>query len=131
MKEKTVLLTTLAKIGALPDALVLRNNVGGFTDKTGRFVRFGLGVGSPDLVVIMHGRIFGIELKSATGKPSKEQLLCHANWANFGALVFICRDSDEALEAVWQMRRVAAPCMHTECDLDMQAFKKCFKSRSK
>ncbi len=52
-----------------------RNNSGAiFTEYKGRkhMYRFG-SIGSPDIFVVKKGKIYGIEVKSATGKQSPEQ----------------------------------------------------------
>lgn len=129
MSESQVLRAVLAAIGSLQDVLVLRNNCGGFTDSARRFVRFGLGTGTPDLVCLIHGRIFGMEVKSADGRLSKEQQKAHKNWENFGVITWTVRSAAEALCAVWQMRAITDPCGHQECAIDENTFKTCFLQR--
>ena len=62
---------------ALSDAghTPFRNNTGAFKDKSGRLVRYGVGgKGGPDLwVICKDGIACGIEVKTATGRLSKEQ----------------------------------------------------------
>lgn len=61
---------------------LLRNSVGFHDGKcqacghdTGHRVRYGLGIGSPDLIgVLRDGRVFAIEVKAARGRESPEQV---------------------------------------------------------
>lgn len=63
--------------------------------------RYGLGVGSPDLIgVLRNGRVIGLEVKTARGTPTKEQLawlVVLRKWGGFGAIV---RSVDEAMAAL-------------------------------
>ncbi len=78
-------------------ATLWRNNVG--FDKETR-VKYGLGVGSADLVGFIHstGRFFAIEVKTPTGRIRKEQKL----WIDFvnsrGGYACIARSVAEGLE---------------------------------
>lgn len=106
-------------LGAEPDVLLLRNNVGVARhvadDGTERFVRFGLGPGSPDLLCIVAplGRVVGLEVKRPGEHATAEQLHVHAVWRRFGAIVESCTRStkrDEfwtgsAIGALRQLRR--------------------------
>lgn len=57
-------------------AVLFRNNVGAYKDQTGRFIRYGLGVGSSDLVGwrITDSRFCAIEVKVPGKKPTTEQI---------------------------------------------------------
>ncbi len=81
-------------LGALPDLLLLRNNVGravfvNESDARQYSVPYGLGTGSPDLVGILgpEGRFFCLEVKAPGEVPRPEQEKCHRTWRNFGAFV--------------------------------------------
>ena len=80
--------------------LVLRNNVGRLQDQQGRWVTYGLGEGSPDLVVVERGRMLGIECKSAAGRVSPEQQQCARMWGRHGVPVYVVRSAEEALTAL-------------------------------
>ena len=54
-------------------ALIWRNNVGKLQDKTGRWVTYGLCVGSADLIGIYRGKFLAIEIKMPGKKTTKEQ----------------------------------------------------------
>lgn len=110
-RENAIQRDVEAAIGAEPDLLLLRNNVGQaehVNEKTARIYRlpYGLGVGSPDLVGILapHGRWFCLELKAPGEKPRKEQRECHAVWRRFGAFVETATSVDEARAALARAR---------------------------
>lgn len=54
--------------------LVWRNNVGVLKDASGRPIRYGLCVGSADLIgVAPDGKFLAVEVKTATGRTSEAQ----------------------------------------------------------
>lgn len=65
------IMLALSEAGHTP----FRNNTGGFKDKNGRWVRYGVGgKGGSDLWVICKDGIVGaIEVKTATGRVSQDQ----------------------------------------------------------
>ena len=96
-------------LGAEPDLLLMRNSVGRATfvkaDASVAHVPYGLGVGSPDLVVILDGRWFALEVKAKEGELSAEQVKVHGIWRRFGALVFVVRSVADARAALEQARK--------------------------
>lgn len=58
-------------------------------------VAFGLGVGSPDLVGAVNGRVLAVELKSDRGRLSPEQLQWHAAAERRGVAVGTARTLEE------------------------------------
>jgi hypothetical protein len=52
-----------------------RNNTGKFQDKNGRWVTYGLCLGSADLIGIYNSRFVAIEVKQPGKKPKPEQEL--------------------------------------------------------
>ena len=117
----------LRAIGAEPDVLVCKNEVGaGYTGAVlpallaalpselhgavrqalaRHRITWGLGVGSPDLVASADGRWLGLELKSPDGRVSPEQRDWHLAAERRGALVRVVRSVDEARAAVDEARR--------------------------
>lgn len=94
---------------AIHDAVALtgrvlcwRNNVG----RNGR-VSFGLGVGSADLVGLLRGsgRFFGLEVKTATGRLSPEQVAWARAVTAAGGFVKCVRSVNEALQALEEAGR--------------------------
>lgn len=94
------------------DLRLFRNNVGMAWTKAGTPVRYGLHVGSPDLVgwrrtVItpdMVGRTVaiavGIEVKARRGTASDEQAKFLAHMQSFGCLAGVARSVEEAHEII-------------------------------
>ncbi len=74
MSESEILQAIRLEMGKMNDVLIFRNSVGGLYDKNGRFVRYGLGVGSSDLIGLFRGRFLAIEVKRPGGKRSPEQI---------------------------------------------------------
>ncbi len=83
-------------------ALLWRLNTG----QIGR-IRFGLGVGGADLVGLLrpHGRFFALEVKTATGRMTPEQLAWARAVTATGGFVACVRSVDEALEALKEATR--------------------------
>jgi dihydropteroate synthase len=98
-------------LGAEPDCVLLRNSVGVArnVDDEGRerFIAYGLGPGSPDLILILapRGRLVGLEVKRPGEDATPEQRHVHAIWRRFGADVVVVHDVEEARAAVDDARR--------------------------
>jgi hypothetical protein len=75
--------------------------------EAGAFVALGVRRGVPDLLVWTLGGCFGIELKSAKGVLSAEQIGWHNTLASLGHRVYVCRTLDE-VEAALRAERVPA-----------------------
>lgn len=90
---------------------VMRNNVGAGKRK-GFYVKYGLDVGSADLVAIVapYGRWLCVETKRPKGNEATE---AQEKWLRkmrgYGAVVGVCRTAEEALRLV-QIARVAETC---------------------
>ena len=80
-------------------ARVARNSVGFDAE---RRVRYGLGVGSPDLVGILRGsgRVFCLEVKSDRGRASEEQLAWARAVRRLGGFAAVVRSEAEAMAAL-------------------------------
>ena len=94
------------RLGREPDLALFRNQVGTVC-VDGRWIKHGIGVGSPDLIGILapHGRWFCLEIKSPTGRVSAEQSQWHMMARGKGAHVAVVRSVDEALEELEKCRR--------------------------
>lgn len=85
-------------VGLTQRAQLARNNVGVTT--TAPRISYGLGKGSADLIgfIFATGRFFAVEVKTPTGRLSKDQ----KNWINFvnkyGGYACVARSPDEALQ---------------------------------
>lgn len=86
---------------------VMRNTVGA-VKKGGRYIRYGLEVGSADIVAIVapHGRWLCIETKRPKGYEATE---AQEKWLRtmrgYGAVVGVCRTAEEALRLVELARK--------------------------
>jgi hypothetical protein len=113
---ESVILAKVHQAMAATGRVVLWRNNSGALPAVGRAgkvypMRFGLGVGGADLVGLLkpHGRFFALEIKTATGKQTREQLA----WANAvqaaGGFYRVVRSVEEALEALDAASRSADP----------------------
>lgn len=105
--------------------LVHRNNVALARPMRGQSLgpptRYGLGVGSPDLVgcvpvhalivpagtpgAVLLGRYAGFESKIGSGRPTADQRAWHDVARRFGAFVAVVRSEADAVEALERCRR--------------------------
>jgi hypothetical protein len=60
--------------------------------------RSGVRAGAPDLLVIVRGTAYGVELKAKGGKPSPAQIDTHVEWQMAGGAYQVCTGLDETLE---------------------------------
>jgi len=109
MSEAEILAQIRLAVGALPLVRIWRNNTGKLRDRHGRMIEFGLCPGSSDLIGAttititpeMVGRkiaIFtAIEVKSDTGKPSREQQTFIDVLRDRGARAGVARSVDDAM----------------------------------
>lgn len=63
-----------------------------------KMVEQGLRAGVPDLMFIIKGECFGLELKMINGRLSGEQLRMHVEMMNAGVTVYTAYSLDDALE---------------------------------
>ena len=83
--------------------LIFRNNVGVLKNAAGIPIRFGLVVGSSDLIGIAPGRRFlAVEIKTPTGKATPEQLRFIEAVRFRGGIAGIARSPAEALALLAQ-----------------------------
>jgi hypothetical protein len=89
--------------------VVWRNNVGLASDGH-RKIRFGLAVGSSDLIglLVPEGRFVALEVKSATGRATPEQERFLDLVRRSGGFAAVVRTVDEARAAVERARRGAS-----------------------
>jgi hypothetical protein len=92
-------------LGRYPDLTLWRNSTGVATVR-GSTVRFGLCVGSADLIGILapHGRLVALEVKTATGRASDEQRMFLALVRSRGGFAALVRSVPEAIEAINRAR---------------------------
>jgi hypothetical protein len=93
----------LMRSGRLDDALGLITST---LATKGRMVVFGLAPGSSDLIGIGPGGIFlAIEVKTATGRPSKAQRQFADLVHRYGGACSFCRSAAEAVAVIETMRQ--------------------------
>ena len=80
---------------------VLHKDAGQVTLTDARMIRFGLAVGSSDIIGIAPcGRFFAIEVKTRTGRPTKEQMVFLNAVNNAGGIAGIARSVEDALKLI-------------------------------
>jgi len=99
MKEINIQQNIIVRAAQLGVKL-LRNNVGAYKDKVGNWVRYGLGVGSSDLIGIRRrdGRFVAIEVKRPGEKPTKEQIQFIEHVKEFGGIAAVVTNPDQLEE---------------------------------
>lgn len=112
MKETPILQNIRLGVGELTNVRLFRNNTGKLQDLQGRWVEFGLCVGSSDLIgwttVEITPEMVGkslavftaIEAKTTTGKPTPEQLNFIARVREAGGIAGIARSPEGAREII-------------------------------
>lgn len=79
--------------------LAWRNNTGMLPDRNGRPVRYGLHVGSSDIIAVAPGGIFvAIECKTDTGRTTEAQDRFIAAVNKIGGRAGVARSADEAVK---------------------------------
>lgn len=101
MTESQIQARVLLTLGRRPDVRIFRNNVGAYKDINGVLRRFGLCVGSADLIgwVMVEGRavFLSVEIKTPEGKTSEQQDKWLCNVRRMGGIAFIARSAEEAV----------------------------------
>lgn len=100
MSEKTIQAKIRLALGKEEGVVLFRNNTGAFNDGV-RLIRYGLAIGSSDLIGIVDGRFFALEVKQPGKKPTKEQLQflgCVRRHGGFAAVVTSVAEARAALQ---------------------------------
>lgn len=81
---------------------VWRNQSGAYTDpRSKNFIRYGVGVGGSDILGIApNGKFLAVEVKTATGRPTKEQLNFIDVINKRGGIAGIARSVNDALALI-------------------------------
>ena len=123
--EEAILRETMTALcRALPGALVMRNEANALTSfaiglksdlrahpeavrivqerfqRTHPSTRYGLGVGLSDLIVVLGGRLIGLEMKAAHGSQSDAQRVWQSAIERAGGRYHLARSAGEAVELV-------------------------------
>lgn len=86
-----------------PGLVVWRNNTG-VAEHRGARVRYGLAVGSADLIGCLDGRFIALEVKTAVGRTSPEQRMWLDLVRRNGGFAAVVRSVDEARGAIARAR---------------------------
>lgn len=84
---------------ALKGIFHYRNNSGAFKREDGHFYRFGA-LGAPDIICVIGGQYFGIEVKAPTGKQSDHQKAFQAALEAAGGRYVLAFDLDDVINAL-------------------------------
>jgi hypothetical protein len=68
----------------------------------GRLRGAGLKAGFPDILIFFNGRVVGIELKTESGRISKDQHLMFMRLSEAGIRVYICKNTDDVIGVLEQ-----------------------------
>jgi len=100
MKESNIqklIMLALSEAGCT----VWRNNVGVLPDRNGVPIRFGLCVGSCDLIgMTPSGQFLAVEVKACKGRATMQQLAFIDLVKRLGGIAGICRSPQDALELI-------------------------------
>lgn len=93
------------RLGREPGLVLWRNSTG-VAQTEDRTIRYGLAVGSADLIGILApaGRFVALEIKTPTGRVSEEQRLFLALVQRQGGFGAVVRSVDEAVAAIARAR---------------------------
>ena len=83
----------LIYVTSLSETFAFRMNTGK-ARMGGRFVTFGI-PGQPDIFAIIQGRFVGIEVKTETGRQSKDQKNWQRNCERAGGIYILARSVDD------------------------------------
>jgi hypothetical protein len=104
VKESVALTQIRLALGDQPGVILWRNSTGVARAASGHHVRYGLAVGSADLIGIVDGRFVALEVKSDSGRLRPEQELYLELVRKHGGFAAVVRDGAEALAAIARCR---------------------------
>jgi hypothetical protein len=96
MSETEIMRDVLVAVTVIPGAMFWRNNTGVGATRGGSVIRFGL-PGSPDIIGVHRGRSVGIEVKTPTGRLSKQQCRFQQAFEAAGGIYIVARSVSEAI----------------------------------
>jgi hypothetical protein len=106
MRERDIQQAIRLALGLLPDVVLWRNSTG-MTRTDDRVLRYGLAVGSADLIGILapKGRFLALEVKSEEGRLRPEQTQFLELVRRCGGFACVVRSAEEALAAIERARK--------------------------
>jgi hypothetical protein len=99
MTETALMRDILVAVNRLPQGLFWRVNVGLGASPDGRMTRYGL-AGQADIAGILNGQHVEIEVKTPTGRQSRQQVRWQRAVERAGGVYVLVRSVDEALSAL-------------------------------
>ena len=100
MTETQLVKAVILALGSRFDCRVWRQNTGALRDATGRLIRFGI-PGAADITgILANGRRLEIEVKTDTGRLSKQQARYGQMIHRMGGLYFVVRSVEDAVDRV-------------------------------
>ncbi len=87
-------------LGLVPGLACWRNNTGVYFDKRNVPIRYGLCVGSSDLIGLYQGRFLALEVKRPGGKLSPDQERFLALVTKLGGVAAVVHSAEEALACI-------------------------------
>ena len=100
MRESEVLVLVRLVFGQA-DGFVVWRNTSGFVQESDRAIRYGVGTGGSDLLGIAPGGLFlAVEVKTATGRVSPEQLRFLELVYESGGVACLTRSESQAREQI-------------------------------
>ncbi len=106
--ETEIQAAIMTAVGALPGVVCLRNANGKAQLRSGAWIAYGLGDGTPDLLCIVDGRTVGLEVKRPGEHAEPHQEREHVVWRRVGAFVAVVHSVSEALSAIERARAGAS-----------------------
>ncbi len=103
MSERRLMYAIRDAMNAVHGVHMWRNNVGK-ARFAGRWVAFGMGKGSADLIGHIDGRFAAVEVKTMQGRTSEEQRRWLATRRDEGCFACVARSPAEGLDAVRRCR---------------------------
>jgi hypothetical protein len=95
------------ELGAAPDLVLWRNNVG-VAERRGFTIRFGVGgPGGADLIGCYRGRFVAVEIKTPTGRQSPEQRTFQALVERKGGVYVVLRSVEDARAWLHDLERTS------------------------
>jgi hypothetical protein len=96
LKESQIQIDVRLALGAEPDLVLWRNNIG-VGEVRGSKIRFGVGgPGGADLIGLFRGRFVAIEIKTTVGRQTEEQQRFQQLVERKGGIYVVLRSADEA-----------------------------------
>jgi hypothetical protein len=88
----------------IPNELGVFKKCPGYFAILNRFLHLGLRKGIPDMLLVVNSKLVFIEFKTLSGSTSEAQKRWIESLESTGALVYVCRSSEEAIDIIEKLR---------------------------